>query len=206
MALIAKVVGGHFIDATISTNRKGELALQLCGPAALSGGAIFKKRPTLTPDTVRAWQEIIPEARSGATAAFSNVGKAVARAALPGRAGKAAAAAVGSAVDSVMGSLHTVRVEWVDGNESLIRLPEKLFQHLAMLLKHRQLETVALPVPEPEPESPGVIEQLTRLARAASAGQTGVTEQIARLAELRDQGVLTEDEFATKKAELLGRI
>lgn len=206
MALTAKVVGGHFIGATVSTNRKGELALQLCGPAALSGGAIFKKRPTLTLDTVLAWQEIIPETRGGATAAFGNVGKAVARAALPGRAGKAASAAVGSAVDSVMGSLHTVRVEWVDGNESLIRLPEKLFQHLAMVLKHRQLETIARSVPEPEPEPPSVIEQLTRLARAASAGQTDGTQQIARLAALRDQGALTEDEFATKKAELLGRI
>jgi hypothetical protein len=33
-----------------------------------------------------------------------------------------------------------------------------------------------------------------------------VTERIAKLAALRDQGALTEDEFAAKKAELLDRI
>ena len=203
---LAKVVGGHLIDATISTNRKGELALQLQGPAALSGGAIFKKRPTLTPDTVLAWREIIPAARSGVAGAIGNVGQAVARAALRGRAGKAASAAVGSAVDSVRSSVHTVQVEWVDGNESLIRLPEKLFQHLAMVLKDCQLETVAPPVTDRELESPGVIEQLTRLAAVASAGPTDLTEQIAKLAALRDRGVLTEEEFTAKKAELLGRI
>jgi uncharacterized membrane protein YeaQ/YmgE (transglycosylase-associated protein family) len=33
-----------------------------------------------------------------------------------------------------------------------------------------------------------------------------VTEQIRKLAELRDQGVLTNEEFDTKKAELLSRL
>jgi hypothetical protein len=35
---------------------------------------------------------------------------------------------------------------------------------------------------------------------------TDIPDQIRRLSELRDAGVLTEDEFATKKAELLGRL
>jgi Short C-terminal domain len=53
-------------------------------------------------------------------------------------------------------------------------------------------------------------------AAAAAAGSPGapgaapegvdVTEQIAKLATLRDQGILTEDEFASKKAELLARM
>jgi hypothetical protein len=51
-----------------------------------------------------------------------------------------------------------------------------------------------------------VIGQLARLAGTASEPQPDVTEQIAKLAELRDQGALTDDEFAAKKAELLGRI
>ena len=51
MARWGKVVGGHFMNATIDTNRKGELALQL------SGAAAFKRRPTLTADTVAAWEE-----------------------------------------------------------------------------------------------------------------------------------------------------
>jgi uncharacterized membrane protein YeaQ/YmgE (transglycosylase-associated protein family) len=33
-----------------------------------------------------------------------------------------------------------------------------------------------------------------------------VTERIRKLAELRDEGVLTNDEFETKKRELLGRL
>jgi Short C-terminal domain len=201
MALWGKVVGGHFMNATIDTNRKGELALQLGGAAA------FKRRPTLTADTVAAWEEIISETRGGTAGAISNLGQSVARAALPGRAGKAASAAVGSAVDSARGAPHTVRVEWVDGNQSLIRLPDKLFQHLAILLKDRQLQTATPPAATPIPESPpGVIGQLARLVGTAPEPHADVTEQIAKLAALRDQGALTEDEFAAKKAELLGRI
>ena len=211
--MAGKVVGGHFMNATIDTNRKGELALLL--PEL---GAAFKRRPTLTADTVVAWEEIISETRGGAASAISNVGQAVARAALPGVVGKATSAAVGSAADLV-GAPHTVRVEWVDGNQSLIRLPDKLFQHLAILLKDCQIAT-AVPAPKPPPP-PGVVESLAKeasqlirstsesrrqLAGAAPAAEPDVTEQIAKLAALRDQGALTEDEFAAKKAELLGRM
>lgn len=199
MARMGKVVGGHFMNATIDTNRKGELALQLVDVAAM-----FKRRPTLTAETVAAWEEITSEARGGAAGAISDVGQVVARAALRGRAGKAAAAAVGSAVDSAMGAPHTVRVEWVDGQHSLIRLPDTLFQHLAIVLKDCQLQTATLPAPIPD-SPPGVIGHLARLAGTAYR-QPDVTRQIAMLAELRDQGALTEDEFASKKAELLGRI
>jgi hypothetical protein len=185
-----KVVGGHFMNATITTNRKGELSLQAGGAAA------FKRRPTLTADTVAAWEEIVPDTRGGAVGVASKV----ARAALPGVAGKAASAAI----ESAKAATHTVRVDWVDGKQSLIQLPDKLFQHLAILLKGCQLETAA-PTPMAAPP-PGVIGQLTTLAGAARSPQPEVTEQIAKLAELRDQGVLTEDEFAAKKAELLGRI
>ena len=44
-------------------------------------------------------------------------------------------------------------------------------------------------------------------AQAPPAGAPATddpVEQIARLAQLRDQGILTEDEFAAKKAQLLG--
>jgi hypothetical protein len=54
----------------------------------LGGVAVLKRRPTLTADTVAAWEEIISETRGGAASAISNVSQAVARAALPGRAGK----------------------------------------------------------------------------------------------------------------------
>ncbi len=43
-------------------------------------------------------------------------------------------------------------------------------------------------------------------AAAAAAPAQSVPDQIEHLARLRDQGVLTEDEFQSKKAELLGRM
>ena len=156
MASYGKVVGGHFINATISTNRKGELALQLGGAAA------FKRRPTLTADTVASWEEIISETRGGAAGAVSKVGQAVARAALPRPFGKATSAAVGSVADLV-GAPHTVRVDWVDGKQSLIELPDKLFQHLAILLKDCQIAT-AIPAPKPPPP-PGVVAGAVTMGR-----------------------------------------
>jgi hypothetical protein len=41
---------------------------------------------------------------------------------------------------------------------------------------------------------------------SAGAGGESIPDQIAKLSALRDQGVLTEDEFQAKKAELLGRM
>lgn len=46
-----------------------------------------------------------------------------------------------------------------------------------------------------------------RIARAAAPPAVdGIPAQIEKLGELRDKGLLTEEEFATKKAELLGRL
>jgi hypothetical protein len=200
MASWGKVVGGEYMNATISPNRKGELALNLG----------FKRTPNLTGDAVGAWQEILPEKRGGASGAVSKMGQAVARVSLPGVGGKAAAAAFDSAVELAMTAPHTIRVDWIDGKVSLIQLPDKLFQHLAILLKDRQIPTeqpaaAAAPVTS---APPGMIEQIAKLAGVgvAPAAQPDVTDQIAKLAALRDQGALTEEEFAAKKAELLDRI
>ena len=43
-------------------------------------------------------------------------------------------------------------------------------------------------------------------AQAAGSSAASIPDQIAKLAQLRDQGVLTEDEFQAKKADLLGRM
>ncbi len=43
-------------------------------------------------------------------------------------------------------------------------------------------------------------------APAASAVNESIPDQIRKLAELRDQEILTNDEFEAKKAELLGRL
>src|SRR6516225_6465101 len=52
------------------------------------------------------------------------------------------------------------------------------------------------PTPSPAPQTAG----------AASVGQVDVFATIEKLAELRDKGILSEQEFATKKAELLARL
>lgn len=41
-------------------------------------------------------------------------------------------------------------------------------------------------------------------APPAAAPQTDMIEQLKQLAELRDQGILTDEEFAAQKAKLLG--
>lgn len=41
---------------------------------------------------------------------------------------------------------------------------------------------------------------------AAPGGQSDVIEQVRKLGELRDAGVLTDEEFASKKADLLSRL
>ena len=53
---------------------------------------------------------------------------------------------------------------------------------------------VAVPTPAPQ------------TVAAPSVGQADVFATIEKLAELRDKGILSEEEFATKKAELLARL
>ncbi len=48
--------------------------------------------------------------------------------------------------------------------------------------------------PSPPPEQPA----------ASSALDPAVIDQLKRYAELRDQGILTEEEFSAQKAKLLG--
>ena len=205
MLINGKVVAGDYVNAMITTNRKGELALSLP----------LKRTPNLTVEVVASSEELAPDTRGGAAGAFSKVGQAVARAALPGAAGKAASAAVDSAVDAAVSNQHTVRVDWADGKQSLIHLPGKLFQHLTIVLKDRRIVNAFPPPAPPAPSMPtppplmapaGVIGKLAFLAGATTNTQPDVMEQIAKLAALRDQGVLTDEEFVEKKSELLRRI
>ncbi len=195
MASYGRVVGGQYMNSVVNPNRKGDLAINVP----------LKRSPILSAETVAAWEEIIPEKRGGAAGAMSKVGQAVARAALPGTAGKAASAAVESTVDSVQSGKHIVRVAWVDGKQSLIQLPDQLFQHLAILLADRRIATTTPAVEASEPPPPpGMISQLTKLAGTVRPSEPDVADQIGKLAALRDQGALTEAEFSAKKAELLG--
>jgi hypothetical protein len=173
-----KVIGGHYINATVSISNKGDLVI----PAGL-------KRRKLTADEVAEWEEVTVEA-GGSSAAAGAVGKLVAGAVLPGFMGKVAGAALDATLGSTARPPRTIRVDWLDGKQSLIRLPEKLFTHLTVVLKDRQV--VAPPASDP--------------LAAQSAPQLDVAEQIGKLALLRDQGALTEEEFANKKSDLLARL
>lgn len=175
-----KVVGGHYINSTVSTGSKGDLVVQ-------TG---FRGRK-LTVDEVAEWEEVTVEGGGGSAAAAGAVGKIVAGAVLPGLMGKVAGAALDATLGSHARPPRTIRVDWSDGKQSLIRLPEKLLIHLTIVLKDRQAAATLAPGFDPA---------------AQSAPQLDVAEQIGKLAFLRDQGALTEQEFASKKGELLARL
>ncbi|ANF31307.1 hypothetical protein A0130_06160 [Leifsonia xyli] len=205
-----RVIGGDYKSAIVSTRFGSTIVLQT--------GLKFRK---LTQETVSEWDEVVTDAKGNPLA---KVGSAVAGAALPGRLGKAASAAVDATFDA-MGRSRVVRVDWTDGKRSLIKLSESMFNHLALVLEEQRaepaepapLEPVGAPaekptvteqaftlvsglikdrLPAPRAESPGV----------APEGAANVAELIGQLAALRDAGALSDEEFQTKKAELLGRL
>lgn len=107
-----------------------------------------------------------------------------------------------------------MRVEWVDGEQSLLRLPEKLFEHLRLTLGSLQVSSEVPTPAEPEPKAAlsstdQVLAQIARLigdrraASAPAAAENNVAAQLLQLAALRDQGALTDEEFAAAKARLL---
>lgn len=59
----------------------------------------------------------------------------------------------------------------------------------------QQYQQVA-PAPAPAPVAPA--------PAAPAAGEESLIDQLKQLGELKDQGVLTEEEFAAQKAKLLG--
>ncbi len=58
------------------------------------------------------------------------------------------------------------------------------------------------PAPEPEPSAPPA----TTVAPKSPTSPDDIFAMIERLADLRQKNILSEEEFATKKAELLGRL
>lgn len=205
------VVGGDYKGATVSYPMGSTLVVQ--------AGLKFRK---LTPENVAEWDEVVTDGKGNPVAAVS---KAVAGAVLPGQIGKAASAAVGATFDA-MGSSHVVRVNWADGKRSMIKLPDGMFKHLELVLENER----ALPTePSPGQVVPGPVEKPTVTEQAFSlvsgiikdrlptptktqpSDQAPVTtpdviEMISKLASLREAGILTDDEFSAKKAELLARV
>ncbi|MBP2456662.1 hypothetical protein ABID70_002186 [Clavibacter michiganensis] len=215
MTSFGRVIGGAYLHASVTTATFGSDLVVQTG---------IKGRK-LTVASVESWQETPAEHKDSA---FAAIGKAAAGVALPGRFGKAASAAVGAAFDSRMPD-HQVLVSWVDGTQSLIKLPDALFTHLELVLSDLRTPNAepALLSPsgdeKPEPTIAdkafhlisGLVEDHfpsmaptpapTQIA-ANPAAQFDVAEQLQKLASLRDAGILTDSEFTTKKAELLNRL
>lgn len=207
MVLGGQVVGGDYMNSAIDTNRRGELIVELVA----MGDVVFKSRRIDDHEVVE-WEEVLQE-RGEASGLVGSVGQAVAGAALPGVLGKAASAAVGAGLDALKRQ-RVVRVEWNDGRRSLLRLPHKLFVHFELLLEDRRVTpavsaTRALVV-QPEAMDPTgqVLAQVAGFIQDRRSAYTppDVLDQIEELAGLRNRGILTEEEFVAKKAELLGRI
>lgn len=216
MASYGRVIGGHYLNATVSPGIGSQLVVQ-------SG----LKRRKLNEEQVVTWEEIVSDSKSGTVSA---VGQAVAGVVLPRFMSKTASAAVGATLDATMRPPHTVRVDWADGKQSLIKLPDKLFTHLGILLKSRQTEieeqTPVVVEADPAPVAPlsmteqaltqisGLLKNrlpvpatstLDTLASTPAPGPD-VTEQLTKLAALRDSGIITDVEFTAKKSEILARL
>lgn len=208
-----RVIGGYYLHAVVAPRIGSTLVLQ--------AGLKFRK---LNNKEIAAWEEVPTDATGNPVSA---VGQAVARAALPGRFGKAAAEAVG-ATFGALGPTHHAHIDWSDGKQSLVRLPDSLFKHFALMVDEKRVGSAALELAhqtaEAGAEKPTVTEQAFSLAselvdripfpgartpaapESAPEAGTDITDQLTKLAALRDAGILTEDEFTTKKTELLTRL
>lgn len=209
MSMSGRVVGGQFLNGTVTAVPFGT------GLVVQSG----LKRRKLDQDHVAAWQEIISESSGDPVSA---VGQAVAAVALPRFMSKSASAAVGAALDSTRRPPRIVRVDWVGGESSLLKVSDQLFTHLEMILKDQRMEPVppiatsavaaAAPGPTVTEQAFSLVSGLLKDRKAAPvvestpAAMPDVADQLAKLASLRDAGVLTEEEFTAKKTELLSRI
>lgn len=204
-----RVVGGHLSSGTVLAG--GSSPFSKNSDLSIQHASNPFKRHKINTETVTEWEEL--DAKEGVTGA---IGRVAATVAIPGRIGKAVGAGLGAAVNSG----HTVRVTWADGKHSIIELPGKQFMVFSVLLKDRQIATELSEKPRAEspPAQPGVGEKFADLAfsvlskgkrespTAEIAPAHDVTEQIAKLAALHAQGILTDAEFANKKAELLERL
>ncbi|WP_229730668.1 SHOCT domain-containing protein [Microbacterium sorbitolivorans] len=195
--MAGKVIGGHGKDANVDTLFGGTIVVQ--------SGLKWRK---LIPERVSSWTLV-----SSDSSKFRAVGKAVAGAVAPRLLSRTTSDAVGAAIDATVKATHVVRVDWADGKQSLIKLSDDLFTHFALNLATQRAEdeTPIVPV-APESQSPTVVEQafsvVSGLAqkKIADKPKPDIAAQLTSLAALRDQGILTQEEFDAKKAEILARL
>jgi hypothetical protein len=219
MASSGKVIGGTYMDSAVTTATFG-------GGIVIQSG--FRGR-RVDAETVAQWEEVPLDSRVAKTA--SAVGQAVAEAVLPRLLSKGASAAIRASIDSSNRPPRAVRIDWTDGKQpSLLKLPEDLFTHFELLLSRHRVSPAAGPIEEEvavassavvvDPPAPaqtmseqafslvhGFVKDRThRTEDVVAAPAPDVTEQLKQLASLRDEGILTDQEFTAKKTELLDRM
>jgi hypothetical protein len=226
MVFDGQVVAGRYVNSSVDINRRGELVVHLGVP----GTRVSFKSRKLDAAEIAEWEEASPQERGGVIGVAGSVGQAVAGAALPGFLGKAASAAVGAGLEAA-NRQRFVRVTWSEGDKSLIRLPEKMFTHLILTAETRRVISADVPGPssleESETAGPsqGLVTQLleptsevinhvadliknrrSKQDESQGLARLDVVDEIGKLAELRDRGVLSEEEFSEKKTALLARL
>ncbi|WP_207727691.1 SHOCT domain-containing protein [Clostridium faecium] len=82
--------------------------------------------------------------------------------------------------------VYVIAIEFKDGKRSLLEVDEKIYKKM-LLLNFRNEEKVDE-------------------VNLCSSSNEDIPGQIKKLSELREQGILTEEEFNNKKTELLARI
>lgn len=199
-----RVIGGHFLNSPVRTIIGSGIIVQ--------SGLKWRK---LNEEQVAEWTELSSESNRGVV---SSVGRAVSKAVLPIHLRNAGSAAVGATVDATLKPSHKVRVDWADGKQSLIKMPDSLFTHFAMMLEGRRA-AASVEVTAPAEASPSYQEPPTMAEQAftfatglikdrlpAAPAKADIAEQLKTLTALRDEGIVTDEEFAAKKAELLARL
>jgi len=219
MARDGKVVFGRYLNSIVSADNSGQIVIHA-----------FPRNRKLTNDTVARWEFVGVEHHKRNWRAARFAGRVLDSVVTTAISGTPWMSTTGA---SMRGEFYTVKVDWVDGMKStVVRLPQQLFELFQVNLKDRRAAQAAPPVlgpgvPPPAPSAPPGLEVPTRASVASPppsfsppkpvaptsaptslqhAPQPDVIEQIARLAVLRDQGVLSEEEFSVKKAELLARL
>ncbi|MEU6557112.1 SHOCT domain-containing protein [Streptomyces sp. NPDC046915] len=104
---------------------------------------------------------------------------------------------ISSVVTKRDGLMYTKVVVVASGNTIDFRVPHESAPGIKSLLTDLVLGNVPAPGHTPPPPA----------QPSAPSSQAGsAVEQLQQLAQLRDAGILTEEEFATKKAEILARM
>jgi Bacterial PH domain/Short C-terminal domain len=103
-----------------------------------------------------------------------------------------------SSVQSQTGMVTGKLKIYASGNTAVIKCPKARAKEIADYVRDRIAEPHTSAVtPGPSPSTP---------ENAAAPAQPDIADQLKKLGELRDAGVLTAEEFDSKKAELLARM